>query len=239
MDKQTLSALAPVPAGIETERLSRMVFDKALVSDISVQLRPGEILAVVGPSGAGKSSFLRLLNRLDEPTGGTVRLNGQDYRELPAQELRRRVGMVMQSAFLFPGTVATNVAFGPQQRGERLTSEQMAALLERVGLPGYRERDVSHLSGGEAQRVSLARTLANAPVALLLDEPTSALDEASSRAIEELLLGIVRERQTVCAIVTHNTTQAHRIADRAMIIEKGRLISVGSAKEVLDAYKEV
>ena len=105
--------------------------------------------------------------------------------------------------------------------------------------PGYRERDVSHLSGGEAQRVSLARTLANAPVALLLDEPTSALDEASSRAIEELLLGIVRERQTVCAIVTHNTTQAHRIADRAMIIEKGRLISVGSAKEVLDAYKEV
>jgi len=236
MDKRTLSVPAVVPTGIETEHLSRTVFDRALVSDISVQVRPGEILAIVGPSGAGKSSFLRLLNRLDEPTGGTVRINGQDYRELPAQELRRRIGMVMQGAYLFPGTVATNVAFGPQQRGETLTSEQIVALLERVGLPGYHERDVNNLSGGEAQRVSLARTLANAPVALLLDEPTSALDEASSRAIEELLLGIVRERQTICAIVTHNTSQAYRIADRAMVIEKGRLISVGPAKEVLDAY---
>ena len=102
----------------------------------SVQVRPGEILAVVGPSGAGKSSFLRLLNRLDEPTGGTVRLNGQDYRALPAQELRRRIGMVIQSAYLFPGTVASNLGFGPQQRGERLSSEQIAALLERVGLSG-------------------------------------------------------------------------------------------------------
>ena len=236
MDKKIRNALAPTSTGIETEHLSRTVFDKALVNDISVQVRPGEILAIVGPSGAGKSSFLRLLNRLDEPTGGTVRLNGEDYREFPAQELRRRIGMVMQSAYLFPGTVAANVAFGPQQRGERLTSEQIAALLERVGLPGYHERDVSNLSGGEAQRVSLARTLANAPVALLLDEPTSALDEASSRAIEEVLLGIVRERQAICAIVTHNTSQAHRIADRAMIMEKGRLISVGPAKEVLDAH---
>src|SRR6516162_3821105 len=235
MDKQTLSALAPVTAGIETERLSRMVFDKALVSDISVQLRPGEILAVVGPSGAGKSSFLRLLNRLDEPTGGTVRLNGQDYRELPAQELRRRVGMVMQSAFLFPGTVATNVAFGPQQRGERLTSEQMAALLERVGLPGYRERDVSHLSGGEAQRVSLARTLANAPVALLLDEPTSALDDASARAIEELILGIIQERRMTCVIVTHNRSQAVRIATRVMVMERGAMVALGPAEELLRA----
>jgi putative ABC transport system ATP-binding protein len=236
MDNKTRSALAAVPPGIETEHLSRTVLDRALVSDISVQVRPGEILAVVGPSGAGKSSFLRLLNRLDEPTGGTVRLNGQDYRELPAQELRRRVGMVMQSAYLFPGTVATNVGFGPQQRGERLSSEQIAALLERVGLPGYHERDVSNLSGGEAQRVSLARTLANAPVALLLDEPTSALDEASSRAIEGLLLGIVHERQIICAIVTHNTSQAHRIADRAMIIEKGKLVSIGPTTEVLDAH---
>ena len=234
--KKMLSALAAVPTGIETEHLSRMVLDKALVSDISVDVRPGEILAVVGPSGAGKTSFLRLLNRLDEPTGGIVRLNGRDYRELPAQELRRRIGMVMQSAYLFPGTVATNIAFGPQQQGEKLSSEQIAALLERVGLPGYHERDVSNLSGGEAQRVSLARTLANAPVALLLDEPTSALDEDSSRAIEELLLGLVHERQIICAIVTPSTSQARRIADRAMIIEKGKLVSIGPIKEVLDAH---
>jgi putative ABC transport system ATP-binding protein len=175
------------------------------------------------------------LNRLDEPTAGTVRLNGEDYRKLPAQELRRRVGMVMQSAYLFPGTVAANLAFGPRQQGETLSSEQIAVLLERVGLPAYQERDVSNLSGGEAQRVSLARTLANFPIALLLDEPTSALDEASSREIEELLLGIVRERQMPCVIVTHNTNQARRIADRVMIMEKGNMISIGPAKEVLDA----
>ena len=154
---------------------------------------------------------------------------------MPAQELRRRVGMVMQSAYLFPGTVAANIAFGPRQRGERLSFEQIAVLLERVGLPGYQERDVSNLSGGEAQRVSLARTLANSPMALLLDEPTSALDEASSREIEDLLLSIVDERQISCVIVTHNTNQAQRIADRAMIMEKGKLISIGPAKEVLDA----
>jgi putative ABC transport system ATP-binding protein len=220
---------------LETEHLSRTVLGKTLVSDISVRVPAAEILAVVGPSGAGKSSFLRLLNRLDEPTAGTVRLNGEDYRKLPAQELRRRVGMVMQSAYLFPGTVAANLAFGPRQQGERLSSEQIAVLLERVGLPGYQERDVSNLSGGEAQRVSLARTLANFPIALLLDEPTSALDEASSREIEELLLGIVRERQMPCVIVTHNTNQARRIADRVMIMEKGNMISIGPAKEVLDA----
>ena len=220
---------------LETEHLSRTVLEKTLVSDISVRVLAAEILAVVGPSGAGKSSFLRLLNRLDEPTAGTIRLNGEDYRKLPAQELRRRVGMVMQSAYLFPGTVAANIAFGPRQRGERLSVEQIAVLLERVGLPGYQERDVSNLSGGEAQRVSLARTLANSPMALLLDEPTSALDEASSREIEDLLLNIVHERQISCVIVTHNTNQAQRIADRAIIMEKGKLISIGPAKEVLDA----
>jgi len=218
---------------LETKHLSRTVVDRVLVSDISVQVQPGEVLAVVGPSGAGKSSFLRLLNRLDEPTGGTVCLNGQDYRELAPRELRRRVGMVMQMAYLFPGTVAANVAFGPRQRGERFRPEQIASLLDRVGLFGYQERDVSNLSGGEAQRVSLARTLANAPEALLLDEPTSALDDVSVRGIEDLVMSIVRERRMTCVIVTHNTVQAHRIADRTMILEAGKLVTIGPTKEML------
>jgi putative ABC transport system ATP-binding protein len=141
--------------------------------------------------------------------------------------------MVMQMAYLFPGTVAANIAFGPWQRGERLAAEQIDALLERVGLLGYGERDVSNLSGGEAQRVSVARTLANAPEVLLLDEPTSALDDVSARGIEELLLGIIRERRMTCVIVTHNTVQAHRIADRTMILEAGKLVAIGPTKEVL------
>jgi putative ABC transport system ATP-binding protein len=225
--------LEPQVIVIETEHLSRTIVDRVLVSDITVQVQPGEVLAVVGPSGAGKSSFLRLLNRLDEPTGGTVRLKGQDYRELAPRELRRRVGMVMQMAYLFPGTVAANIAFGPWQRAERIAAEQIAALLERVGLPGYQERDVGNLSGGEAQRVSVARTLANVPEALLLDEPTSALDDVSARGIEELVLGIVRERRMTCVIVTHNTAQAHRIADSTMILQAGKLVAIGPTKEVL------
>jgi putative ABC transport system ATP-binding protein len=218
---------------LEAEHLSRAVFGKILVNDVSVQVRTGEVMAVLGASGAGKSSFLRLLNRLDEPTGGTVRLDGRDYRELEPRDLRRRVGMVMQSANLFPGTVAANVTFGPRQHGEELPPDRIDALLARVGLRGYQERDVSNLSGGEAQRVSLARTMANAPETLLLDEPTSSLDEVSARRIEDLVLDIIRERRMPCVIVTHDTAQAHRIADRTMILEAGRLVAVGPTKEVL------
>jgi putative ABC transport system ATP-binding protein len=224
----------PEAPALETRNLSRAVSSKLLVDGISVRIWPGEVLAVVGPSGAGKSSFLRLLNRLDEPTSGTVLLHGKDYHAIAPRELRRRVGMVMQTAFLFPGTVAANIAFGPRQRGEKLAAEQIAALLDRVGLPGYLDRDVSNLSGGEAQRVSVARTLANAPEALLLDEPTSALDEASARGIEELLLGIIRERRMTCVIVTHNRPQAARIAGRTMVLKAGRIIAIGPTKEVLD-----
>src|SRR6266404_7189679 len=98
-------------------------------------------------------------------------------------------------AYLFPGTVAANIAFGPLQRHKTMSQEQIKALLDRVALPGYQDRDVSTLSGGEAQRVSLARTLANSPEVLLLDEPTSALDELTARGFEELVLGVIRERQ--------------------------------------------
>jgi putative ABC transport system ATP-binding protein len=224
---------------LETRNLTRAIGTKMLVSDISIEVQPGEILAVVGPSGAGKSSFLRLLNRLDEPTAGTVLLNRQDYRRIAPRELRRRLGMVMQMAYLFPGTVAANVAFGPRQRGETMVPKAIAALLERVGLPGYQDRDVGNLSGGEAQRVSVARTLANAPEGLLLDEPTSALDDASARGIEDLVLDIVKERSMTCVMVTHNMLAAARIAARTMLIESGKLVALGPTKEVLSGYRIV
>jgi putative ABC transport system ATP-binding protein len=221
---------------IETIKLSRTVHDRPLVRDVSIKVRRGDILAVAGPSGAGKSSFLRLLNRLDEPTSGQVLVDGEDYRGMDPRDLRRRFGMVMQMPFLFPGRVAANLAFGPAQRGERLTSGQTAELLERVGLPGYQDRDVSHLSGGEAQRVSIARTLANEPDALLLDEPTSALDEASARGIEELVCGIVEKRRIACVIVTHNKAQALRIATRTMIMEAGHVTAIGPTKDMLNDH---
>jgi putative ABC transport system ATP-binding protein len=217
----------------ETRHLSRRVGQRILVEDVSVKVSSGEIVAIVGPSGAGKSSFLRLLNRLDEPTSGTVLLKSGDYRSIAPQELRRRIGMVMQTAYLFPGTVSSNIAFGPGQRGEILQAGQIASLLERVGLAGFADRDVGHLSGGEAQRVALARTLANAPEILLADEPTSALDEASVRGIEDLILDIVQERQMTCVIVTHNRAQAARLAARTMVMEAGRLVAIGPTREVL------
>jgi putative ABC transport system ATP-binding protein len=230
-----IRSLGHSPTVLETRNLTRALSGKVLVSDVTVEMEPGEVVAVVGPSGAGKSSFLRLLNRLDEPTGGTVLVKGQDYRAMPPRELRRRVGMVMQTAYLFPGTVATNVAFGPQQNGQNFTTAQITELLDRVGLPGYQDRNVNNLSGGEAQRVSLARTLANAPEALLLDEPTSALDAVSAQAIEELVLGIVHERRMTCVIVTHNSSQAVRMAHRTMVLEAGKLVALGPTKEVLSA----
>jgi putative ABC transport system ATP-binding protein len=220
---------------LEPERLSRVVSGKCLVDNISIQIKRGIILAIVGPSGAGKSSFLRLINRLDEPTSGTVWLEGVDYRTLPPQELRRRVGMVMQSPYLFSGTIAENVRFGPRQRGEELPQETIDRLLRRVGLAGYAQRDVGNLSGGEAQRVSLARTLANSPEILLLDEPTSALDDATQRGVEDLILGIIREQGLTCLIVTHDMEQARRMATHVMLLESGKLAGFGPAEEVLDA----
>lgn len=220
---------------LSTQHLSRVVDGKVLVADITVEIAPGDVLAVVGPSGSGKSSFLRLLNRLDEPTSGTVFVDGIDYRNLAPRELRRKIGMVTQRAFLFPGSVAANLRFGPQQRGETLSDEKVSELLTHVGLPGYETRDVANLSGGEGQRVSLARALANSPAVLLLDEPTSALDEESKRGIEGLLQQIMRNDGLTCVMVTHDVAQARRIADRALVLERGRALRTGTIAEVLHA----
>lgn len=223
------------PSILATLHLSRAVDARVLVDDINIEIARGDVLAVVGPSGSGKSSFLRLLNRLDEPTAGTVRVDGIDYRGIAPRELRRKVGMVTQRAFLFPGTVAANLRFGPQQRGETLSDMRVSELLTRVGLPGYEARDVANLSGGEGQRISLARALANSPAVLLLDEPTSALDEESKRGIEGLLQDIMRTGALTCVMVTHDVAQARRMADRALVLEAGRAVRTGHVAEVLHA----
>jgi putative ABC transport system ATP-binding protein len=220
---------------IQVERLSYVVGGKRLVNGVSLEVGRGQVVAIVGPSGAGKSTFLRLLNRLDEPTEGTVLLEGVDYRSLPPPALRRRMGMVMQAPYLFPGTVAENIRFGPQQRDEKLPGDEVGELLRRVGLTGYGGRDVANLSGGEAQRVSLARTLANSPEVLLLDEPTSALDDATQGEVEELICGIIGEHALTCLIVTHDTAQARRMASQVLVMEGGRRVAFGPIEEVLDA----
>ncbi|MCU1310463.1 MAG: transporter, ATPase subunit [Candidatus Angelobacter sp.] len=220
---------------LATEHLSRVVGGVTLVNDVSVEIHTRELVAVVGPSGSGKSSFLRLLNRLDEPTSGTVTFEGLDYRLIPPRELRRKIGMVTQRAYLFPGSVADNISFGPRQRGEEMPPDEIDGLLVHVGLPGFSDRNVANLSGGEAQRVSLARALANSPTVLLLDEPTSALDQEAKIGIESLIEKIVQQSQLTCVLVTHDFEQASRVADRVMVFQAGRVLRVGSATEVLHA----
>lgn len=220
---------------LRAEKLCRQVGPKTILSDISFDVATNDLLGIVGASGSGKSSLLRLLNRLDEPTSGTVYLDGEDYRQLPPRELRRRVGMVTQRPFLFPGDVASNLRFGPAQRRETVSDGEVAGLLERVGLPGFGAREVSVLSGGEQQRVSLARALANHPEVLLLDEPTSALDEDSKLGIEELITSLVRDHGLTCVMVTHDRQQARRMCNRVILLEAGHVIQTGTATEVLDA----
>jgi putative ABC transport system ATP-binding protein len=222
---------------LHVDHLARAAGDKTIVDDVSFEVVRGELVAVVGPSGAGKSSLLRLINRLDEPSSGTVWLNGADYRALPPRELRCRVGMIMQRAFLFPGTVADNLRFGPGQRGQTLAPAQLAGLLDSVGLSGFEDRDVTTLSGGEAQRVSFARALANRPEVLLLDEPTSSLDEAAARQVEAVVTEAVRERRLACIMVTHDPEQAVRMARRALLLRAGRVAGVDTPERIRDAQR--
>lgn len=221
------------PVVLRTEHLGRRVGDVWIVNDISLEVQRCELLGVVGASGSGKSSLLRLLNRLDEPTAGTVYLDDQDYRQIAPPTLRQRVGMVTQRPFLFPGDVASNLRFGPAQRRETLPDAEIASLLERVGLPGFATRNVANLSGGEQQRVSLARSLANRPEILLLDEPTSALDDRATVGIEELIRKLVSEHCLTFVLVTHDREQARRMCHRVAFIEAGKLLRVGAPDRML------
>lgn len=222
-----------MPPKLETRELTAVADGEPIVRDVSIAIAEAEVLAVVGPSGAGKSSFLRLLNRLDEPTRGTVLLDGTDYREIPPRELRRRVGLVPQNPALREGTVAENVTIGPRLRGETVTDQRVDRLLAQVDLAGYASREVSSLSGGERQRVAIARTIANEPEVVLLDEPTASLDADAEAQVEELLTDLIAGSDLTCVLVTHDRDQARRLADRVAVFEDGRVTTVDDVGAVL------
>ena len=221
---------------LEAVQLSRMVDTPAgrrpLLQGVDFRLEQAEVLALVGPSGAGKSTLLRMLNRLDEPSSGEILLAGVPYSSLDPRAVRRRVGMVMQRPYLFPGTAEMNIAYGPAQHGQQLSAAEVDELLGQVGMAGYRDRDAATLSGGEAQRISIARALANQPEVLLLDEPTSALDAEAKDGIERVLADLVRERQAACIWVTHDLDQAGRVANRVLKIEGGRAVALATPEQV-------
>lgn len=218
---------------LKVENLGYENDGKVILKDITFDLKLGEHLAIVGSSGSGKSTLLRLLNRLLEPSRGTVYFDDQDYKEIPPRGLRRKIGLILQQPYLFPGTVADNLRFGPAQRGETISDEAIAELLTNVDLLDFAARDVANLSGGEAQRVSIARTLANSPEILLMDEPTSALDEESRQQVEKLVCGIAQRQELTFIIVTHDMEQAGRLTDKALVLEQGRIKRYGKVEEIL------
>ena len=199
-----------------------VAFGKAQVlRGIDLQVPGSGITVVLGPSGSGKSTLTRLCNRLLDATGGTVSLRGTDVRDLDVLELRRAVGMVFQRPTLFDGTVRDNFeATGvsdPARHHEVLAS---------VGLDAnFLVRGAATLSGGEAQRVCLARTLLMRPQVLVADEPTASLDEAASRTLEGLARGLA-DHGVPILWVTHDLAQVERIADRRVLLEGGRVVAV-------------
>ena len=198
----------------------------SIVLDIDALQFPDEgITVLIGPSGAGKSTLLRLCNRLEVPTSGRVRYRGDDISLLDPLVLRRRVGMVFQRPTLFGGTVADNlrVARAGADRGV------CGGALQRAGLdPAFLDRTADEISGGEAQRVCLARTLLTDPEVLLMDEPTSALDPSMTRTLERLAVRLAGDGVSI-VWVTHDLAQAERIADRKVVLSGGRLADESQA----------
>ncbi len=184
---------------------------RPVLRDLDLEIEEGAT-ALVGPSGAGKSTLLRLLNRLADPDGGTVRFRGQDVRELDPLQLRRRACLVPQLPALLPGSVAHNLRFGASLCGDEA---DVPRSLRLAGLDlSYAGREGERLSVGEQQRVMLARALALEPEVLLLDEPTSALDARAQAGVEATLVRLVHEHGVSAVVVTHDAGQARRLARR-------------------------
>jgi osmoprotectant transport system ATP-binding protein len=207
------------------------------VENVELEIAPGELLVLLGGSGAGKSTLLRSINRLVAPTAGTVLIDGRDVATLPPAELRRGIGYVIQAVGLFPHLcVAENIAIVPQLLGwprDRIAA-RIDELLAMVRLdPSYRERLPRQLSGGEQQRVGVARALAAEPPLLLMDEPFGAVDAIVRAELQDELLRIHRELQTTIVFVTHDVDEALRIADRIAVIHSGRLVQVDAPLRLL------
>ncbi|MGI6549371.1 MAG: ABC transporter ATP-binding protein [Syntrophomonadales bacterium] len=199
-----------------------------ILCDINLTIPEGKILTITGPSGSGKSSLLSLLTLMRDVTAGRILLDEEDIRRLDVLELRRRVGMVFQKPYLFRGTVEYNVLLGPRLRGVK-PSGRPGQLLERVGLsPSILQREATSLSGGEQQRVTLARTLANGPEVLLLDEVTASLDSDSARFIEDLVRELSQVQGLTVVWVTHDREQVERVGDNNVALVNGRLQNGGS-----------
>lgn len=222
--------------------LSQVYDGRPVLQVEQLDIYAGEILALVGPSGAGKSTFLRLLNFLEQPAGGTLRFRPADAPNghLPSLAVRRQVTTVFQRPVLLNRSVAANVAYGLKLRQEdpKHIEPAVVAALEQVGLSALAKASARKLSGGEAQRVALARALIVEPTVLLLDEPTANLDPYNVKLIEQIIRAVNQERDTTVVLVTHNIFQAKRLAHRTALLLDGRLVEVADTPTFFTAPQD-
>jgi osmoprotectant transport system ATP-binding protein len=212
--------------------------EKPAVDRLDLEIRKGETVALVGASGCGKTTTLKMINRLIEPTGGTILVTGKDVRSIPVLELRRSLGYVIQQVGLFPHmTVANNIAIVPQLLGwdRKRIAARVDELLALVHLPPeqYRHRKPVELSGGQQQRVGVARALAADPPILLMDEPFGALDPITRSSLQDEVLEIHRKLKKAIVLVTHDMEEAIRLGDRIVVMENGRIAQAGTPGELL------
>ena len=216
------------PPSFELRHVVAGPADAPILRGISVDIPCEGITALAGPSGSGKSTLLRLLNRLDDPVAGSIALDGKPLTSFAPSELRRRVGMVFQRPPIFDGDVLANLRVADPE----LSVERAERALEGVGLPpGLLTRPAADLSGGEAQRMCVARALLTEPSVLLADEPTAALDRRARTTIEDLGR-TVADGGVPIVWVTHDTEQLRRLADHAMVLVDGEVAAFGHVDEL-------
>ncbi len=223
---------------IEVEAVTKLYDGRPVVEDVSMVVEPHTISVIVGTSGSGKTTLLRMINRLVERDAGAIRIDGEDIRSIPGYELRRRIGYAIQGHGLFPHrTVLENIATVPRLQGwdaSRINAKARELLsLFQLDPDLFGPRYPHQLSGGEQQRVGVARALAAEPNILLMDEPFGALDPIIRAKAQEDLLTIQQHFATTIILVTHDMEEAFRLANRIAVMDGGRLLQYGRPEELV------
>ncbi|HOT94262.1 MAG TPA: ABC transporter ATP-binding protein [Methanoregulaceae archaeon] len=221
---------------IRCERVGWEIEGKTVLDDISLTVGQGEVLGLIGPSGSGKSSLIRIMDLLVTPTSGRLWIDSTEVTagRVDLVGLRRRMGIVFHRPAVFSGDVRRNVSIGLGLRGIRGDDARLLVeeTLEMVGLAGFGPRRASSLSGGELQRVAIARSLVTRPTVLFLDEPTANLDPLSTRVVEDVVRKARSDLGTTIVMATHDLDQGQRLCDRLAVMAAGRLVQVGSPPEI-------